>query len=63
MKLDLSSLSSALDQLEESLRYSTSEAAQADPKLFRQFRNSAVQCFEFTYELCWKMLKKMIRML
>jgi len=62
MKLDLSSLAGAVSQLEESLWYSHSEAAQSDPKLFRQFRNSAVQCFEFTYELCWKMLKRRLEL-
>lgn len=62
MKLDLNSLAGAIGQLDESLQYSHSEAARADPKLFRQFRNSAVQCFEFTYELCWKMLKRRLEL-
>ncbi|MBI5529847.1 MAG: nucleotidyltransferase substrate binding protein [Deltaproteobacteria bacterium] len=62
MKLDLSSLVSALSQLDESLGYSRSETARSDPKLFRQFRNSVVQCYEFTYELCWKMLKRRLEL-
>ena len=32
--------------------------AQADSDLFEQFRNSVIQCFEFTYELSHKMLKR-----
>jgi hypothetical protein len=30
----------------------------ADPGLREQMRNSVIQCFEFTYELSWKMLKR-----
>jgi nucleotidyltransferase substrate binding protein (TIGR01987 family) len=58
MSLDFSPLSNAISQLEKSLQYATSAAAKADPGLFEQLRNSVIQCFEFTYELSHKMLKR-----
>lgn len=58
MNIDFSSLASAIGQLEKSLAYSRSEIAQHDEELFEQLRNSVIQCFEFTYELSWKMLKR-----
>ncbi len=58
MSLDFTPLGNAINQLEKSLQYSTSNAAKADPGLFEQLRNSVIQCFEFTYELSHKMLKR-----
>ena len=58
MTLDFSPLSNAISRLEKSLQYATSAAAKADPGLFEQLRNSVIQCFEFTYELSHKMLKR-----
>ena len=58
MTLDYSPLRNAIAQLETSLVYAHSTAALADPGLREQLRNSVIQCFEFTYELCWKMLKR-----
>lgn len=58
MSLDLTSLDNAIHQLDTSLRYATSDAAKADPELFKQLRNSATHCFKFTYELSHKMLKR-----
>ena len=58
MSLDFSPLSQAIAQLEKSLGYANSDAALADPGLREQLRNSVIQCFEFTYELSWKMLKR-----
>lgn len=58
MTLDYSSFGSAINQLEKSIRFATSEPAQQDPELFEQLRNSVIQCFEFTYEISWKMLKR-----
>ena len=58
MSLDFTTLGKAINQLEKSLQYATSNAAQADPGLFEQLRNSVIQCFEFTYELSHKMLKR-----
>ena len=58
MNLDFSSLANAILQLEKSIRFAQSEMAQQDMELFEQLRNSVIQCFEFTYELSWKMLKR-----
>lgn len=60
MPLDLTPLQIALGQLETALGFAVSEQAGKDPALFRQFRNSVIQCFECTYELAWKMLKRQI---
>jgi len=58
LSLDYSPLVNAIAQLEKSLTYANSPAALADPGLREQLRNSVIQCFEFTYELSWKMLKR-----
>lgn len=58
MNIDFSPLKQSIEQLEKSLKYATSTMAQADSDLFEQFRNSVIQCFEFTYELSHKMLKR-----
>ena len=58
MNLDLTPLGHAIAQLEKSLAYANSPAALADSGLREQMRNSVIQCFEFTYELSWKMLKR-----
>ena len=60
MKLDISSLKKAFDQLVESLDYLNSEMAINDKGLRNQFRNSAIQCFECTYESAYKMLYKQL---
>ena len=58
MSIDFSSLGNAISQLEKSLEYANSDMAKADHGLFEQLRNSVIQCFEFTYELSHKMLKR-----
>jgi nucleotidyltransferase substrate binding protein (TIGR01987 family) len=58
MSLDYTPLGNAIAQLEKSLAYANSSAALADAGLREQLRNSVIQCFEFTYELSWKMLKR-----
>lgn len=60
MKLDLTSLRDALGALERSLTFLTSETAKSDPLLREQFRNSAIQCFEFTHEIAFKMMKRQL---
>ena len=60
MGLKLNSLKQAVDQLQEAIEFSYSELAKNNDRLFKQFRNSVIQCFEFTYELCWKMLKRQL---
>ena len=57
MRLDLTSLRSALAALEKSLGYLNSELAE-NADLREQFR--AVQAFEFTHELAFKMLKRQL---
>jgi nucleotidyltransferase substrate binding protein (TIGR01987 family) len=58
MNLDYTPLGNAIAQLEKSLAYANSDAVRCDPGLAEQLRNSVIQCFEFTYELSWKMLKR-----
>ncbi len=60
MTLDFTPLANAIRQLETALTYAQSPAAQADAGLHEQLRNSVIQCFEFTYELSWKMLKRFL---
>ncbi len=58
MTIDFSALTKAVQQLGKSLVYATSDLAKNDAGLFEQLRNSVIQCFEFTYELSHKMLKR-----
>ena len=58
MNIDFSPLGDAICQLEKSISFATSEMAENDNDLFEQFRNSVIQCFEFTYELSHKMLAR-----
>ncbi len=60
MALDFHSLELAVSQLKKSIEFSTKELATNDPEIFEQFRNSVIQCYEFTYELCWKMVKRRV---
>ncbi len=54
MHLDLSSLSGALSGLEKAIRRSVIEP---DDDMIR---DSVIQRFEYSYELCWKMLKRQL---
>ena len=58
MSLDITSFRNAISQLEKAIGYSCSSIADNDPGLQEQLRNSVIQCFEFTYELSHKMLKR-----
>lgn len=60
MTLDLSSLRNALTALEKSLKFLASDMAK-DPDLREQFRAAAIQAFEFTHELAFKMLKRQLK--
>lgn len=60
MALDTKSFERALSQLQEALQFSVSPIAKADPRLFQQFRNSAIQCFEFSFEIAIKMLRRQL---
>ena len=59
MKLDLSSLRSALAALEKSMGFLASDMAK-DADLREQFRAASIQSFEFTHEVAFKMLKRQL---
>lgn len=61
-QLDISPLEDAIDQLRKAIDFSTSDLAKSDAELFEQFRNSTVQCYEFTFELSWKFIKRKIEL-
>lgn len=63
MSLDLTPLRSALAALETSLQYLYSEMAEKDEGLHEQFRAAAIQGFEFTYEITYKMIKRQLEMM
>lgn len=58
MRLDLTPLDDAIAQLEEALEFHGSDLASRNPALKLHLRASAIQAFEFTYELSFKMLKR-----
>lgn len=60
MILDLSSLEKATAQLVEALDYCQSDLAKNDDRLAQHLRAAAIQAFEFTYELSFKMLKRFL---
>lgn len=60
MKLELTSFRDAFAALERSMTFLSSNSAKKDPLLHEQFRNSAIQCFEFTHELAFKMMKRQL---
>lgn len=62
MSLDLSSLEGAVMQLKGALDMYDSELVQNNPQLKKHMRGSAIQAFEFTYELCFKMLSRHLKM-
>lgn len=61
MELHLGPLEKAINSFKEAIEFSHSDLSKQDNRLFRQFRNSVIQCFEFSYELCWKMLKRRLQ--
>ena len=62
MKLDLTPLENAIAQLEDALDVYNSDLALAHPRLKRHLRAAAIQAFEFTYELSFKMLKRYLEL-
>ena len=58
MRLDLTPLDDAIAQLEEAIEYHGSDMASGDPALKLHLRAAAIQAFEFTYELSFKMVKR-----
>ena len=63
MKLDYSSLVSAVSQLQKSFDYLHSDLARKDAELREQFRAATVQAFEFTYELAIKMIRRQLSLI
>jgi len=60
-KLDISSLKKAVASLDSAIRiFHTFSTASDDEK--RLVGAGVIQNFEFTYELCWKMMKRWIEM-
>ncbi len=62
VKLDISPLEKAIVQLDDSLTFCSSNDAKTNERLAVQFRSAAIQAFEFTYELCWKMIKRYLEL-
>jgi nucleotidyltransferase substrate binding protein (TIGR01987 family) len=59
--LDLSSFEKAASQLQEALSYCKSDIAMKDPHLALHLRAAAIQAFELTYEIAFKMLKRYLQ--
>lgn len=56
MRLDFTSLEKALDSLHRGIQ--RSQQAPKDEEL----RDAVIKRFEYTYELCWKMLKRQLEL-
>ena len=63
MKLDYSSLVSAVSQLQKSFDYLHSDLARNDADLREQFRAATVQAFEFSYELAVRMIRRQLALI
>lgn len=62
MALDLSSLEKAMASLEEAFETYDAQKATADLVSKLVLRDGVIQRFEYTIELCWKMLKRHLEM-
>lgn len=58
--LDLSSLKSAIAALERALNVAERKEAQAEEDEREVLRGGVIQAFEFSYELCWKFMRRWI---
>lgn len=61
--IDIAPLEIALHQLEKAYGFSKSELAINSEDLFEQFRNSTIQCFEFTFELAVGFTKRKLELI
>jgi nucleotidyltransferase substrate binding protein (TIGR01987 family) len=59
--IDITPLERAIEQLETSMQYTRSDLAKQDAGIAKQFRAAAIQAFEFTYELSYRMLKRYLQ--
>ena len=60
MKLELTSLESAVASLERSIHAAATYEASLPPELRETIRSGIIQNFEVAYELSWKMVKRWI---